>query len=1129
VNRKRRNEEPFPLGDDPLWYKDAVIYELAVKAFADSNGDGIGDFPGLIEKLDYLQDLGVTALWLLPFYPSPLRDDGYDIADYNNIHPSYGTLADFRWFLREAHRRGLRVITELVINHTSDQHPWFQQARRAPSGSELRNFYVWSDTPEKYQEARIIFKDFESSNWSWDAVANAYYWHRFYAHQPDLNYDNPAVHAAVFRVLDSWLSLGIDGLRLDAIPYLYERDATNCENLPETHAFLRELRRHVDGQFKNRMLLAEANQWPEDAVAYFGEGDECHMSFHFPLMPRLFMAIRMEDRFPIIDILQQTPPISSTSQWALFLRNHDELTLEMVTDEDRDYMYRVYAQDPQARINLGIRRRLAPLLENHRGKIELMNGLLFSLPGTPVLYYGDEIGMGDNIYLGDRNGVRTPMQWNADRNAGFSRANPQRLFLPVIIDPAYHFEAVNVEVQQSNPYSLLWWMKHLIALRKRFRAFGRGSLEFLYPRNHKVLAFVRRYEDECILVVANLSRFIQAAELDLSPFQGMRPVEMLGRTKFPAITDRPYFLTLGSYAFYWFTLELLPASTKPIRPAAEPLATIEVRERWENIFRGTARESLNELLPAYLEHCPWFQGKDRHTEAAMILETIPLSSEPHLPAQGTPAAEITLVQVEYSEGDPATYLVPLACAADKDAEQTNASLPQGAVAQVRVHSPGSQTDGPMPGLLFDPVGEKTFSHALFEAIRRKRRFKRAGGELTAWRSRVFRQLWKSSEPLPEPTLLDAGQSNSSVVYGDRFILKLFRRVEEGINPELEIGRFLADKTTFTHVAPLAGALEYQRSWGEPITFAVLHGLVPNEGNAWRQTRDSLGRYFERVLTGEMQMQQLPLPRQPILDLVDGELPPEVQELLGSYLEPARLLGQRTAELHLALASVSDDPAFAPEPFTAMYQRSLYQSVRTQARQAFEALTQRAGDLSSSVHEDTQKLLGLEGEVVKRARSILVGKVTAMRIRCHANYHLGEVLYTGKDFVIIDFEGDPMRPWSDRRRKRAALRDVSTMLRSFHYAALTALTKGNIRPEDIPVLQPWSRFWKLWVSVTFLKAYLQTAATAKFLPKTRAELAMLLDFFLLKRAVQELRYDLIHCPDRVHIPIQGLLQLLEETH
>ncbi len=550
MSRKKREQEVIALDDDPLWYKDAILYEIHIRAFMDSNGDGIGDFPGLIEKLDYLQDLGVTALWLLPFYPSPLRDDGYDIADYDTVNPIYGNLDDFKRCLDEAHRRGLRVVTELVVNHTSDQHPWFQRARRSPPGSPERDFYVWSDSPERFKDARIIFKDFESSNWTWDPIAKSYYWHRFYSHQPDLNYDNPLVHEAVFQALDYWMDMGVDGVRLDAIPYLYEREGTNCENLAETHAFLKKLRRHVDEKYHNRLLLAEANQWPEDAVAYFGGvgGAECHMCFHFPIMPRLFMAIQMEDRHPIIDILHQTPAIPENSQWALFLRNHDELTLEMVTEDDRDYMYRVYAQDPQARINLGIRRRLAPLLQNNRAKIELMNGLLLSLPGTPVLYYGDEIGMGDNIYLGDRNGVRTPMQWAPGRNAGFSTANPQKLYLPAIFDPEFHFEAVNVEAQQNNVHSLLWWTKRLLDLRKRHQAFGRGDLQILSSDNPKTLAFVRLLGDEKLLIVANLSRFAQCTWIEMGEFQGLGPVEMLGRSKFPTVGDGPYRLTLGPSA-----------------------------------------------------------------------------------------------------------------------------------------------------------------------------------------------------------------------------------------------------------------------------------------------------------------------------------------------------------------------------------------------------------------------------------------------------------------------------------------------------------------------------------------------------------------------------------------------------
>ena len=530
----------YPLVDDPLWFKDVVFYEVHVRTFSDSNADGVGDFNGLTGKLDYLQDLGVTAIWVLPFYPSPLRDDGYDITDYRTINPAYGTMADFRRFLRQAHLRGMRVVTELVINHTSDQNPWFQRARTSPAGSNYRNYYVWSDDPSKYSDARIIFKDSEPSNWTFDPVANSYYWHRFFHHQPDLNFDNPSVQKEIFRLVDYWFGMGVDGLRLDAVPYLFEREGTSCENLPETHVFLKSLRAHVDAKFSNRMLLAEANQWPEDAVKYFGDGDECHMAFHFPVMPRLFMAIQMEDRFPIIDILRQTPEIPEGAQWGMFLRNHDELTLEMVTDEERDYMYRVYAHDPQARINLGIRRRLAPLLGNDLRQIQLMNALLFSMPGTPVLYYGDEIGMGDNVYLGDRLGVRTPMQWSGDRNGGFSKANPQRLYSPPVIDPGYHYEAVNVESQQANPNLLLWWMKRLIGLRKQSPAFGRGSVEFLYPDNPKVLAFVSTYEEQSILVVANLSRYAQGVQLDMSRFAGSSLIEMFGNYILDSLSPTPF-------------------------------------------------------------------------------------------------------------------------------------------------------------------------------------------------------------------------------------------------------------------------------------------------------------------------------------------------------------------------------------------------------------------------------------------------------------------------------------------------------------------------------------------------------------------------------------------------------------
>jgi maltose alpha-D-glucosyltransferase / alpha-amylase len=538
-----------------LWYKDAVIYQLHVKAFRDSSADGYGDFRGLMDKLDYVQNLGVNCLWLLPFYPSPLKDDGYDIALYEAIHPQYGSVEDFKAFLDEAHRRGIRVVTELVINHTSDQHPWFQRARKAPKGSPERDFYVWSDDPTLYQEARIIFTDTETSNWAWDQEAQQYYWHRFFSHQPDLNFDNPAVLEAVKGVMRFWFRMGVDGMRLDAVPYLIERPGTVCENLPETHEVLRQLRSTLDEEFPGRVFLAEANQWPVDVRPYFGDGDECQMAFHFPLMPRMFMSLRREDRSPIVEILAQTPAIPENSQWAIFLRNHDELTLEMVTDEERDYMYTEYARDPRMRINIGIRRRLAPLMDNGRRQIELMNALLLSMPGTPIIYYGDEIGMGDNVYLGDRNGVRTPMQWNGSWNAGFSEADPAALYSPIISDPVYGYQAISVAAQERTQTSLLRWMRRIISVRKQYQAFGRGSFEMLLPENRKVLVYLREYEDERILCVMNLSRFVQPVEINLQRFCNWEPVELLGSVPFPAVTEAPYFLSLGPHGFYWFRLE----------------------------------------------------------------------------------------------------------------------------------------------------------------------------------------------------------------------------------------------------------------------------------------------------------------------------------------------------------------------------------------------------------------------------------------------------------------------------------------------------------------------------------------------------------------------------------------------
>jgi maltose alpha-D-glucosyltransferase / alpha-amylase len=553
ASKPQQDNSALLLHDENLWYKDAVIYQLHVRTFSDSNGDGIGDFRGLTSKLDYLQELGINAIWLLPFYPSPLRDDGYDIADYTTVHPAYGTLEDFKDFLTAAHNRRIRVITEMVVNHTSDQHPWFQEARSSRENAK-RDWYVWSDTDTRYAGVRIIFVDTEMSNWSWDPISKSYYWHRFFNHQPDLNYDNPAVREAMWEVMKFWLDMGVDGFRLDAVPYLIEREGTSCENLPETHEIIRDFRRRIELAYPGKMLLAEANQWPADVRAYFGNGDEFHMAFHFPLMPRMFMAVKLEDRKPIIEILEQTPQIPDTCQWCIFLRNHDELTLEMVTDIERDYMYDEYAVDKAMRINLGIRRRLAPMMENDRRRVELLTGLLLSMPGTPIIYYGDEIGMGDNVYLGDRNGVRTPMQWSGGWNGGFSTADPERLYSPLISNPVYGYQAINVDSQRRSAHSLLSWTKSVIQTRNAFRVFSRGTIEFLNPSNHRVLAYVRRLGEEKVLVVNNLSSSAQAVELNLQMYKKHIPIEMFGRNLFPRIGDLPYLLTLGPYQFYWFRL-----------------------------------------------------------------------------------------------------------------------------------------------------------------------------------------------------------------------------------------------------------------------------------------------------------------------------------------------------------------------------------------------------------------------------------------------------------------------------------------------------------------------------------------------------------------------------------------------
>jgi len=1112
----RKKKKTVSLPEDPLWFKNVIIYQLHVKAFYDSDGDGVGDFRGLSQKLDYLQDLGVTAIWLLPFCPSPLKDDGYDIADYTSVHPAYGNIRDFRFFLREAHARGLRVITELVINHTSDQHPWFQRARRAKAGSKWRDYYVWSDSPDRYNDARIIFKDFETSNWTWDPVAKAYFWHRFYSHQPDLNFENPQVKKEIFRLLDFWFGMGVDGLRLDAVPYLFEREGTNCENLPETHDYLKDLRVYVDNRYPDRMLLAEANQWPEDAAAYFGNGDECHMNFHFPLMPRLFMALHMEDRYPVIDILDQTPSIPATCQWAIFLRNHDELTLEMVTDRERDYMYRHYAQDPRMRINLGIRRRLAPLLGNHRRRIELMKSLLFSLPGTPILYYGDELGMGDNIYLGDRNGVRTPMQWSADRNGGFSRANSQSLYLPLITDPEYHFETYNVEAQQANRHSLLLWMKKLISVRKRLTAFGNGSIEFLLPENNKILAFIRAFQEQRILVVANLSRFPQYVQLDLSAYQGMCPVEVFGRTEFPVIRDTPYVLSLSQHSFFWFSLEAREEEEVHIRMDQdnEDRQAIVVHGEWEGVFGDAAAAALEAALLQYVKNRRWFRGKSKNIKSLRVTETV------SIPFPSCPS-RLVFFQVAYEEGEDESYLLPMAYV--PQGEEKSQDEGQSAISFIDLVEKGEK------GWLYDALFSKEFCRQLLELMAHRRVLKGGQGVLRTFARKSVRLLTGSPEINLEPRLLGAEQSNTSVVFGDSFILKIFRRIETGINPDLEIGTFLTE-IDYPNTPKVRGNLHFRRESGENACLGILHEYIPNQRDAWSYTLDILGDYLEQVLTLPVSAQKDFPASINILRCRDEEIPRDVSSLIAPYREPARLLGQRAAEMHLALASGIDRPDFAPETMSPFSRRSLYQSMRNLTIGAFQALRRKVRTLPEGNQEQGRRILERYGEIMERFSFLKERRLTARIIRCHGDFHLGQVLHTGKDFIVIDFEGEPSRTLGERRAKRSPLTDVASMIRSFSYAAHSALLQhGAIRSEDMTALEPLTEVWYKYVSAIFLRSYLETAGEASFVPQDQEELGIFLEAFLLEKAIYELGYELNNRPDWTIIPLRGIQNILDDFY
>jgi maltose alpha-D-glucosyltransferase / alpha-amylase len=1254
---------------DPLWYKDAIIYELHVRAFADSNNDGIGDFPGLMSKLDYLQDLGVTCLWLLPFFPSPLRDDGYDVSSYVDVNPSYGTLADFKAFLDAAHQRSMQVMIELVINHTSDQHPWFKAARLASPGSPQRDMYVWSDSDQKFKDARIIFTDTEKSNWTWDEVAKAYYWHRFFSHQPDLNFDNPLVIEEVLKAMRFWLDMGVDGLRLDAIPYLVERDGTNCENLPETHTIIKRIRAAIDEGYANRLILAEANQWPADVRPYFGDGDECHMAFHFPLMPRIYMALRQEDRLPITDIMAQTPPIPDNCQWGLFLRNHDELTLEMVTADERDYMYFAYSADPRMRINVGIRRRLAPLVDNNRRRIELLNSILFSFPGTPIIYYGDEIGMGDNIYLGDRNGVRTPMQWTSDRNAGFSKCDPARLYFPVIMDPIYGYQVINVEAQQSDHSSLLQWTRNMIALRKLFQVFGRGTLTFLNPSNRKVLAYLRDLDrgdgtHETILCVANLSRSAQPVSLDLSAFVGMEPVEMLGYVSFPTITEGPYSLSIGPYSSLWF--ELQPARVRqeeapelimeaPPQPAPEELAVLELLTKgWSGFITGHGLQVLESSIETWLPRQRWFGAKTRRIQSVRVIDwaelptvvaanaIVPSISDQAVVNSIPPA--LCYFEVSYGDNRCDVYQAPLAFTLGNDANALTLNHPQSIIATLP--SPAGT------GVLHDAIVREDFRQGiltLFEgnatlalSSRRQAPLEIAASlsasgrdlrdeaasaqaaEVLAHPESTTHEAFSAStlaamasltretldpppppaQPLPSPThpltsatvaplpitaqpgeaaapprstapapspnaqriqprespsagdpvpqsgRLDARasstlgsvysglrlashvgsaeQSNSSILYGRQLILKLFRKLQPGENPDVEIGRFLTEVARFPRIPMFLGDMSICPDGGQRTTIAMLQSLVANQGDGWQWFLDQLSGFFASVAA-------LPTPPDTTSPGFVGNRRPSTEAIVhaAAAMDAAALLGRRTAEMHLALATPTDDSAFAAEPFTPEDLARDARRIRIQISTALDALKARLPGLADAIADDAALLLSRRRELIHRANGIEAISAAGRRIRIHGDYHLGQTLRIGNDsqpgdFVLLDFEGEPARPLAERREKQSPLKDVAGMVRSFSYAAFFGLDRfisgeggRNLNAED---LFPWARAWQNSASAAFLDAYDTALRAGRELLPPPEQAQALFTAYLLEKALYELLYELNNRPTWLRIPLGGILSM-----
>jgi maltose alpha-D-glucosyltransferase/alpha-amylase len=1090
-----------PAAGDPLWYKDAVIYEVHVRAFFDSTDDGCGDFRGLTRKLQYIQDLGVNTIWLLPFYPSPGKDDGYDIADYHNIHPQYGTRDDFRAFVQEAHHRGLRVITELVINHTSDQHPWFQAARRAPPDSPKRNYYVWSDSPDRYAGTRIIFRDTETSNWTWDPVAKAYYWHRFFSHQPDLNFDNPHVVRAVIRIMEFWLAYGVDGFRLDAIPYLVEREGTSNENLQETHAIIKSIRQVITEKYADRMLLAEANQWPEDVRDYFGDGDECHMAYHFPLMPRMYMAIAQEDRHPIVEIMEQTPDIPDNCQWAIFLRNHDELTLEMVTSRERDYMYQAYAADPRARLNLGIRRRLAPLLENDGERIKLMNSLLLSMPGAPIIYYGDEIGMGDNFFLGDRNGVRTPMQWTFDRNAGFSRADPQQLFLPPIMDPIYGFEAVNVEAQQRDRSSLLNWMKRMLQVRKTSQAFGRGTLKFIRPGNRKVLVYLRQYGDDTILCVVNLSRSAQPVEIDLADHKGAVPIELLGSTAFPPVGELPYFLTLPAYGFYWFRLsrEAQAPPWHDERMAPEDLPVLVLVEGWNSFFpervaawRANLATRLrvqleSRVIPQFVAAQRWYAGKGAPIVSARLTD--------HGARENSLERWLITIFTIESQTETNQYFIPLAIAIEDGEESRWKKLQPSAIARVRQQA--------TVGVLADACVDENFCRVVVDAIGSARELETQFGHIRALATSLYPELRGDPNTVLTVTPGSAQSSNTTVRVGEQFFLKIYRKLQPGVNPELEIGRYLTEVAHFPNIVPVAGAVEYRSHDGTVMTLALLQAFVMNQGDGWDYTVNYLVRFLEDRRTGA------PLP----------------EDAHGLYLALMKTLAIRTAELHVALSRPSTDPAFSPEPITASDIETWRYHALTEAGKTLDLLANNTMQLSPEVAAGAESLLKRRALLLRRIEASAATVPKGIKTRRHGDYHLGQVLVRRNDFILVDFEGEPGRTLPERRIKHSPLTDVAGMLRSFAYAHRAATLRNPQVAAQNGRLEPHLEKWEQQTRQTFITAY-DDVARANGLYESLEAVRPLLELFEIEKALYEVRYELGNRPDWASIPLRSLIAFAE---